>query len=122
MLKMIQDIGNKLEAKIENLQKTLNKEIQDSKFKQAEMQNTINEIKNSLQTTNSRIQEAEEKISQVEDKLVEITDVEEKIEKRLKRNTVSENSETMLNAQTSVLQGYRKEKRERKGRKKYSKR
>ena len=86
MLKMMQDIGNKLEAKIDNLQQTLSKEIQDLKLKQAEMQNTINKIKNSLEATNSRIQEAEEWISKVEDRLVEITDVEQKREKRLKRN------------------------------------
>ena len=41
MLKMMQDIGNKLEAKTDNLQETLSKEIQDLKLKQAEMQNTI---------------------------------------------------------------------------------
>ena len=83
MLKMIQDIGNKLETKIDNLQQTLSKEIQDLKLKQAEVQNTITEIKNSLETTNSRIQESEEQISKVEDRLVEITDVKQK---RLKRN------------------------------------
>ena len=33
MLKMMQDIGNKLEAKMENLQETLSKEIQDIKLK-----------------------------------------------------------------------------------------
>ena len=60
MLKMMQDIGNKLEAKNDNLQETMNKEIQDLKLKQAEMQNTITEIKNSLEATNSKIQEAEE--------------------------------------------------------------
>ena len=31
MLKMMQDIGNKLEAKIDKLQETLSKEIQDLK-------------------------------------------------------------------------------------------
>ena len=31
MLKMMQDIGNKLEAKMDNLQETLSKEIQDIK-------------------------------------------------------------------------------------------
>ena len=51
MLKMMQDIGNKLEAKMDNLQETLTKEIQDRKFKQEEMQNTITEIKNSLQAS-----------------------------------------------------------------------
>ena len=59
MLKMMQDIGNKLEAKMDNLQETLTKEIQDIKLKQ-EMQNTITEIKNSLEAANSRIQEATE--------------------------------------------------------------
>ena len=59
MLKMMQDISNKLEAKIENLQQALSKEIQDLKLKQAEMQSTITEMKNSLDTTTSRIQGAE---------------------------------------------------------------
>ena len=58
MLKMMQDIGNKLEAKMDNLQETLSKEIQDIKLKQEEMQNTITEIKNSLEAANSRVQEA----------------------------------------------------------------
>ena len=60
MLKKIQVIGNKLEAKMDNLQETLSKEIQDIKLKKEEMQNTITEIKNSLEAANSRIQEAEE--------------------------------------------------------------
>ena len=45
MLKMMQDIGNKLEAKMDKLRETLSKEIQDIKLKQEEMQNTITEIK-----------------------------------------------------------------------------
>ena len=45
MLKIMQDIGNKLEAKMDNLRETLSKEIQDIKLKQEEMQNTITEIK-----------------------------------------------------------------------------
>ena len=45
MLKMMQDTGNKLEAKMDNLQETLSKEIQDVKLKQEEMQNTITETK-----------------------------------------------------------------------------
>ena len=89
MLKMMQDIGNKLEAKMDNLQETLSKEIQDIKLKQEEMQNTVTEIKNSLEAANSRIQEAEERISEVEDRLVEITEAEQKREKRLKTNEES---------------------------------
>ena len=89
ILKIMQDIGNKLEVKIDNLQETLSKEIQDLKHKQTEMQNTITEIKNSLEATNGRIQEAGEQISKVEDRLVEITNVEKKKEKRFKRNEES---------------------------------
>ena len=89
MLKMMQDIGNKLEAKMDNLQETLSKEIQDIKLKQEEMQSTITEIKNSLEAANSRIQEAEERISEVEDRLEEIMDTEQKREKRLKTNEES---------------------------------
>jgi len=74
---------------MDNLRETLNKEIKDKKLKKAEMQNIITEIKNSLEAANSRIQEAEERISKVEDRLVEITDVEQKREKRLKRNEES---------------------------------
>ena len=60
MLNMKQNTRNKMEAKNDNLQQTLSKEIQDLKLKQEEMQNTISETKNSLEATNGRIQEAEE--------------------------------------------------------------
>ena len=90
MLKMMQDIGNKLEAKMHNLQETLSKEIQNIKLKQEDMQNIITEIKNSPEAANSRIQKAEEWISEVEDRLVEIMAVEQKREKRLKRNEESQ--------------------------------
>ena len=55
MLKMMQDIGNKLEAAMDNLQETLSKEIQDIKLNQEEMQNAITEVKNSQEAANSRI-------------------------------------------------------------------
>ena len=58
---MMQDIGNKLEAKMDNLQETLSREIQDIKLKQEEMQNTITEIKHSLEAANSRMQNKKEK-------------------------------------------------------------
>ena len=86
----MQDIGNKLEAKMDNLQESMTKEIQDIKLKLEEMQNTITEIKNSLEAANSRIQEAEEWIGEVEDRLVEIMGVEQKREKRLKTNEESQ--------------------------------
>ena len=51
MLKMMQDIRNKLEAKMDNLQETLTKEIQDIKLKQEEMQNAITEIKKFIRSS-----------------------------------------------------------------------
>ena len=60
IVKMTHDLGNKLEAKIDKLQETLSKEIEDLRIKQAEMQNITTEIKNSLEAANSRIQEAED--------------------------------------------------------------
>ena len=46
IVKMTQDIGNILEAKIDKLQEIMSKDIQDVRIKQAEMQNIITEIKN----------------------------------------------------------------------------
>ena len=104
MLKKMQDIGNKLEAKIDNLRETLSKEIQDIKVKQEEMQNTITEIKNSLEAANNRIQRR--KINkqgggQISGKYGCRTEKRKKIEKKMMR--VSENSGTILNAPTSIL-------------------
>lgn len=90
MLKMMQDIGNKLEAKTDNLQETLSKEIQDIKLKQAEMQNTITDIKSSLEAANSRMNTGGRRMNKRGGgQLVEITDAEQKREKRLKRNEES---------------------------------
>ena len=41
ILKMIQELRNKLEPKIDKLQETLSKEIEDLRIKQTEMHNTI---------------------------------------------------------------------------------
>ena len=82
---MMQDTGNNLEAKMDNLQETVSKEIQDLKLKQAEMQNIITEIKNSLEATNSIIQEAEEQISEVEDRLLKITRKQNRKEKKIEK-------------------------------------
>ena len=60
IVKVIQDIGNKLDAKMDKLKETLSKEIPDLRIKQAEVQNAITDIKNSLEATNSRIPGTEE--------------------------------------------------------------
>ena len=56
-VKMIQDLGKKkkLEARIDKLEDTLNKEIENLKIKKPKIQNSISEIKNSQEGTNSRL-------------------------------------------------------------------
>ena len=72
IVKMIQNLGNRMEK----IKETFNKDLEELKSKQTIMNNTINEIKNSLEGINSRITEAEERISDLEDKIVEITTAE----------------------------------------------
>ena len=60
IVKMIQDLGNRMEAKIEKIQEMFNKDLEELKNKQTEMNNTITEMKNTLERINSRITEAEE--------------------------------------------------------------
>ena len=81
IVKMIQNLGNRMEK----IQETFNKDLEKLKSKQTMINNTINEIKNSLQGINNRITEAEERISDLEDKIVEITTAEQNKEKRRKR-------------------------------------
>ena len=78
---MIQNLGNRMEK----IQETLNKGLEELKSKQTMMNNTINEIKSTLEGINSRITEAEERISDLEDRLVEITTAEQNKEKSMKR-------------------------------------
>ena len=80
-VKMIQNLRNRMEK----IQETFNKDLEELKSKQTVMNNTITEIKNSLEGINSRITEAEEWISELEDKMVEITAREQNKEKRMKR-------------------------------------
>ena len=72
IVKIIQNLGNRMEK----IQETFNKDLEEQKSKKTVMNNTINEIKNSLEGINSRITEAEERISDLEDKIVEITTAE----------------------------------------------
>ena len=83
---MIQDLGKRMEAQIKKIQEIFNKDIEELKSKQTEMNNTITEMKNTLHGISSRINEAEEWISDLEDRMVEITATEENKEKRMKRN------------------------------------
>ena len=71
IVKMIQDLGKRMEAKIEKIQEMFNKDLEEFKNKQTEMNNTIIEMKTTLEGINSRITEAEERISDLEDRMVE---------------------------------------------------
>ena len=81
IVKMIQNLGNRMEK----VQETFNKDLEELKSKQTVTNNTITEILKTLEGIDSRITEAEEQISEPEDKTVEITAVEQNKEKRMKR-------------------------------------
>ena len=74
-----------LEKKMEKMQESTNKDIEELKNKHTETNNTITEIKNILEGINSRISEAEERISELEDEMVEITSEEQNKVKSMKR-------------------------------------
>ena len=81
IVKMIQNLGNRMEK----IQETFKKDLEELRSKQTMINNTINEVKNSLEGINSRITEAEEWISDMEEKILDITTAEQKKEKRMKR-------------------------------------
>ena len=59
IVKMIQDLGKRMEAKFEKMQEKFTKDLEELKNKQTEMNKTITEMKNILEGINSRITEAE---------------------------------------------------------------
>ena len=81
IVKMIQNLGNRMEK----IKETFNKDLEKLKSQQTVMNNTITEIKNTLEGVNNRTTETEEPISGREDKMVEITTTEQNKEKRMQR-------------------------------------
>ena len=81
IMKMIQDLGKRMEAKIKKMQEMFNKDLKELKNKQTEMNNTITEMKTTLEGINSRITEAE-RISNLKDRMVEFTAVEQNKENK----------------------------------------
>ena len=71
-----------LENKMEKMQESINKDLEELKNKHTN--NTITEIKNTLEGIKSKISEAE-KISELEDKMMEITSEEQNKVKGMKR-------------------------------------
>ena len=76
IVKMIKNLENKMET----MQESINKDLEELNNKHTERNNTTTEIKNTLEGINSRISEAEE-----QDKMVEITSEEQNKMKRMKR-------------------------------------
>ena len=86
-----------------------NKDLEELKNKQTEMNNTITEMKNTLEGINCRITEAEEWISDLENRMVEFTAAEQNKEKRMKRNEDSlRDLWDKLNANHSHYRGLRR--------------
>ena len=56
IVKMIKNLENKMEK----MQESINRDLEELKNKHTETNNTITEIKNALEGTNTRISEAEE--------------------------------------------------------------
>ena len=81
IIKIIQNLENKMEK----MQESINKDLEELKNKHTDTDNTIIEIKNTLEGINSRISETEERIRELEDKMVEITAEEQNKVKRMKR-------------------------------------
>ena len=64
IVKMIQNLRNRMEAQIEKIQEMFNKDLEELKNKQSVMNNTITEMKYTLEVINSRITEQKnEKVS-----------------------------------------------------------
>ena len=72
---MIQDLGKRMQAKIEKMQEMFNKDLEEQKNKDEYSR------RNQWWET-----EAEEWISDLEDRMVEIEAAKQNIEKRMKRN------------------------------------
>ena len=89
IVQMIQNLENKtelqinrLETRIEKMQKMFKKDIEKIKKSQSIINNAITETQGTLEGINSRITEAEDRLSEVEDRMVEINKAERKKEKK----------------------------------------
>ena len=112
-----------LENKMEKMQESINKDIEELMNKHTETNSTIYEILNTLEGINSRISEAEERVNELEDKTVEIASEKQNKVKRVKR-TKDSLRDLWDNIKCTCIQilGSQKKKRKRKGMRKIFKR
>ena len=80
---MIVKMIKNLEIKMEKMQESINKDLEELNNKHTNK--TITEIKDILEGIDSRIAEAEEWISELEDKMMQITSEEQNKVKRMKK-------------------------------------
>ena len=80
IVKMIKNLENKMEK----MKESINKDLEESKNKHTENNNTLTEIENTLEGIYSRKCEEEGQTNEVEDKMVEIASEEQKKVKRMK--------------------------------------
>ena len=111
IVKMTQNLGNRMEK----IQETFNKDLEELTSKETVMNKTITEIKNTLEGINSRITEAEEQISELEDKMGEISAGEQNKEKRIKRieDSLRDLWENIRRTNILIIRGPRRRKKER---------
>ena len=77
IVKMIQDLGKRMEAKIEKMQEMFTKDLEEQKNKK--------QMNNTLKWISSRKTDAEEQVSDLVDRMVKIIITEQNVEKRMKR-------------------------------------
>ena len=105
-----------LENKMEKMQESINKDLEELKNKHTN--STITEIENTLEGINSKISEAEEWISELEDKMVEITSEEQNQVKRMKRTGYEDNLRDLwgnINRTNIPIMGVPEEEEKKKG-------
>ena len=90
IVKMIKNLENRMDK----MQESINKDLEELKNKHTETSNTSTEIQNTLEELNSRKSEAQEWISELEDKMVEITSEAQNKEKEWK-DLMTESSGTI---------------------------
>ena len=83
---MIVKMIKTLENKMEKMQESSYKDLEELKNKHEERNNTFTEIKNTLEGIKSRISEAEKHIIVPEDKILEITSEDQKKSKKNEKN------------------------------------
>ena len=108
-----------LENKMEKMQESINKDLEEWKNKHTETNNTIIEIKNTLEGLNSRLYEAEERISELEDKMVEINSEDQNKKNEKKAEDSLKELWGYIKSTNIQIIGTPEEKRKRKGMRKF---